>query len=49
MVQYMGNISEMKSIAITGRLRKLFTKELKQEVASQELRMVVDNLVKQIG
>ena len=49
MVQYMGNISEMKSIAITGRLRKLFAKELKQEVASQELRMVVDNLVKQIG
>lgn len=49
MVQYMGNISEMKSIAITGRLRKLFAKELKQEVASQELRMVVENLVKQIG
>ncbi len=49
MVQYMGNISEMKSIAITGRLRKLFTKELRQEIASQELRMVVDNLVKQIG
>jgi len=49
MVQYMGNISEMKSIAITGRLRKLFTKELQQETASQELRMVVDNLVEQIG
>lgn len=49
MVQYMGNISEMKSIAITGRLRKLFAKELKQEIASQELRMVVNNLVKQVG
>jgi len=49
MVQYIGNVSEMKSIAITGRLRKLFTKELKQEIASQELRMVVDNLVKQLG
>jgi flagellar biosynthesis protein FlhG len=49
MVQYMGNVSEMKSIAITGRLRKLFTKELKQEIASQELRIVVDKLVKQIG
>lgn len=49
MVQYMGNVSEMKSIAITGRLRKLFTKELRQEIASQELRVVVDNLIKQIG
>jgi len=49
MVQYIGNVSEMKSIAITGRLRKLFTKELPREVASQELRMVVDNLMKQIG
>lgn len=49
MVQYIGNIREMKSIAITGRLRKLFTKELQQEVASQELRMVVDNLIEQIG
>jgi len=49
MVQYVGNVSEMKSIAITGRLRKLFTRELKQERVSQELRMVVDNLVKQVG
>ncbi len=49
MVQYLGNVSEMKSIAITGRLRKLFAKELQQEIASQELHMVVENLVKQIG
>jgi flagellar biosynthesis protein FlhG len=49
MVQYLGNISQMKSIAITGRLRKLFTKELKYEMATIELQMIVDKLVKQIG
>jgi flagellar biosynthesis protein FlhG len=49
MVQYLGNVSQMKSITITSRLRKLFTKELKQEIASIELGMVVDNLIEQIG
>ena len=49
MVQYIGNISEMKNVAVTGRLRKLFAKELSGEVVSHELRVVVDNLIKQIG
>jgi len=48
MVQYMGNVSEMKSIAITGRLRKLFTKELSSEIVSLELQLVVDNLIENI-
>ena len=48
MVQYMGNISQMNSIPTTGRLRKLFTKELNKDVASLELDAVVDNLLKKI-
>ena len=48
MVQYMGNISQMNSISTTGRLRKLFTKELKQDVASLELDLVVGNLLKDL-
>lgn len=49
MVQYIGNMSELKSISITGRLRKLFTKELKDEVATHQLRSIVDNLLDNIG
>lgn len=45
MVQYMGNISQMNSIPTTGRLRKLFAKELKQDIVSQELSLVVKNLL----
>ena len=48
MVQYLGNISQMKSISITGRLRKLFAKELKKEVASKELNMVINNLIEEV-
>jgi len=48
MIEYMGNISQMNSIPTTGRLRKLFTKELSTEVASKELGLVVENLLKKI-
>lgn len=48
MVQYLGNVSEMRGIAITGRLRKLFTKELKQESATKELNLVINKLIDQI-
>ncbi|MDC0932353.1 AAA family ATPase [Arcobacteraceae bacterium] len=48
MVQYMGNISQMNSISTTGRLRKLFAKELKQDIASVELNLVVKNLLKSL-
>ena len=48
MVQYIGNVSEVKGIAITGRLRKLFAKELKSEVPTFDLRSVVDNLLENI-
>jgi flagellar biosynthesis protein FlhG len=48
MVQYLGNISQMQSISITGRLRKLFAKELKKELAYKELDMVINNLIKQV-
>ena len=48
MVQYMGNISQMNSISTTGRLRKLFAKELKQDVASLELDVIVEDLLKSL-
>jgi len=48
MVQYIGNVNEVKGIAITGRLRKLFTKELKSEVSTFDLRLVVENLLENI-
>jgi len=48
MVQYLGNISQMKNITITGRLRKLFTKELENELPSKELNSVMNNLIKEI-
>ncbi|MGB3751475.1 MAG: P-loop NTPase [Arcobacteraceae bacterium] len=48
MVQYVGNISQMNSIPTTGRLRKLFAKELSMDVASKELDGVVENLLKKI-
>ena len=48
MVQYLGNISQMNSVSTTGRLRKLFTKELKMDIASLELEIVVENLIKRL-
>jgi len=48
MVQYIGNISQMNSVSTTGRLRKLFAKELKQDIASKELNLVVENLLKNL-
>ena len=48
MVQYIGNVSEVKGIAITGRLRKLFAKELKTEIPTHDLRLVVESLLENI-
>ena len=48
MVQYMGNISQMNSISTTGRLRKLFAKELKFDIATIELGLVVEKLLKNL-
>jgi flagellar biosynthesis protein FlhG len=48
MVQYLGNISQMQSISITGRLRKLFAKELNKELASKELEMIINNLIEEV-
>jgi len=48
MVQYIGNVSEVKGIAITGRLRKLFAKELKSEIPVHDLRFVVENFLEHI-
>jgi len=48
MVNYVGNVSQMNSISTTGRLRKLFAKELTNDVASVELALVVENLLKNL-
>ena len=48
MVEYLGNVSQMNSISTTGRLRKLFAKELKDDIASLELNLVVENLMKNL-
>ncbi|PIF04111.1 MAG: ATP-binding protein [Arcobacter sp.] len=48
MVQYVGNISQTNSISTTSRLRKLFTKELSRDIASLELGIIVENLLKSL-
>ena len=48
MVEYLGNVSEMRGISITGRLRKLFAKELKQEAVAKELNLIINKLIEQI-
>jgi hypothetical protein len=48
MVQYIGNVSEQRGIAISGRLRKLFTKELEKEEPTRQLQLVVNNLLELI-
>ena len=48
MVQYVGNVCQVNSIATSGRLRKLFAKELKEDTASLELELVVENLIKNL-
>lgn len=47
-VQYVGNIRRMESISTTGRLRKLFTKEFRNDVVSFELNAIVEQLMKNI-
>jgi flagellar biosynthesis protein FlhG len=48
MVKYIGNVCESKSISTTGRLRKLFTKEISSDLAVVHLGCVVQNLLKEI-
>jgi hypothetical protein len=48
MVKYMGNVCESKSVSTTGRLRKLFTKEINSDLAIVQLQCVVDNLLKEV-
>jgi flagellar biosynthesis protein FlhG len=48
MVKYIGNIPEDKSISTTGRLRKLFSKELSSRGVSKQLSLIVDKLIMEI-
>ena len=45
MVQYLGNISESKTISTTNRLRKLFADEFAYESVTVQLELVVENLI----
>jgi flagellar biosynthesis protein FlhG len=48
MIEYIGNVSSSHNISTTGRLRKLFSKEFENELATKELEGVIDSLLKTI-
>lgn len=48
MIEYIGNVSTSPDISTTGRLRKLFSKEFENEVATRELEVVIDSLLKSL-
>jgi len=46
MIEYIGNVSTSHNISTTGRLRKLFSNEFKNESVTKELEIVIDALLK---
>ncbi|MBD3841568.1 MAG: AAA family ATPase [Campylobacterales bacterium] len=42
MIEYLGNVEQSNSIATTGRLRKIYTSEFGNELASVQIEQVVD-------
>lgn len=48
MVKYIGNVSTSHNISSTGRLRKLFSHEFKNELVTKELEAIIDILLKTI-
>jgi hypothetical protein len=49
MVKYLGNIMVDLNIATTGRLRKLYSKELTYSNSARNLHNISDNLIKEIS
>ena len=45
MLKYVGNVPTSKNISTTGRLRKLFSKEFKDQEATNELNRIVETLL----
>lgn len=45
MLEYVGNVPTSKNISTTGRLRKLFSKEFKEQSVTRELEQVVETLL----
>lgn len=45
MVEYLGNVNSSNNISTTGRLRKLFVNEFKEELFSKELEQIVNNIL----
>lgn len=48
MVEYIGNVATSHNISTTGRLRKLFSCEFKDEMVTKELEVVINTLLKNI-
>lgn len=48
MVQYIGNVSTSNGISTTGRLRKLFSKELVDDETTKQLNSITESLLKNI-
>ncbi|AXX87959.1 AAA family ATPase [Malaciobacter marinus] len=48
MVKYIGNVSTSANISTTGRLRKLFSFEFKNDDSTKELQAIIDTLLKNI-
>jgi flagellar biosynthesis protein FlhG len=49
MVKYIGNIKVAPNIKVTGRLRKLFTKEFVGDSTVFDIENITDNLLKELG
>ncbi|AXH15753.1 AAA family ATPase [Malaciobacter mytili] len=48
MVKYIGNVSTSANISTTGRLRKLFSHEFKNDDSTRQLQAIIDTLLKNI-
>ncbi len=46
MIEYIGNVSTSHNISTTGRLRKLFSNEFKNDTVTKELEIVINALLK---
>lgn len=48
MVKYIGNVSTSANISTTGRLRKLFSFEFRDDDSTRQLQLIIDALLRNI-
>lgn len=48
MVKYIGNVSTSANISTTGRLRKLFSFEFRDDISTRQLQLIIDALLRNI-